>query len=71
MSNELVPIDSLVYEIEPAFRAVSVDKGITFAREAEFAIQALCASDYAIEMARKNPQSVREAVTNIAAIGNS
>jgi len=64
-------VDKLVYEIAPAFESVSVDKGIVFAREAEFAIQALCASDYAIKIARENPQSVRNAVTNIAAIGIS
>jgi recombination protein RecT len=50
------------------FDAVSVDKGVTFAREAEFAIQAICASDFALKIARDNPQSVRDAVTNIAAI---
>lgn len=64
-------VDKLVYEIAPAFESVSVDKGIVFAREAEFAIQALCASEYAMRLARENPQSVRDAVTNIAAIGIS
>jgi recombination protein RecT len=64
-------VDKLVYEIAPAFESVSVDKGIIFAREAEFAIQALCASDYSIRIAKENPQSVRNAVTNIAAIGIS
>jgi recombination protein RecT len=64
-------VDQLVYEIAPAFNAVCVDKGIAFAREAEFAIQAICASEYAIKIARENPQSVRDAVTNIAAIGIS
>jgi recombination protein RecT len=64
-------VDKLIYEVAPAFEAVSVDKGVTFAREAEFAIQAICASDYAIKIARENPQSVRDAVTNIAAIGIS
>jgi recombination protein RecT len=71
--NAVAPfqVDKLVYEIAPAFEAVSVDRGITFAREAEFAIQAICASDYALKIARENPQSVRDAVTNIAAIGIS
>jgi recombination protein RecT len=64
-------VDQLVYELEPAFKSVSVDKGITFAREAEFAIQILCASEYALKMAQQNPQSVRDAVTNVAAIGVS
>ncbi len=64
-------VDKLVHEVAPSFHAVSVDRGIVFAREAEFAIQALCASDYALKIARENPQSVRDAVTNIAAIGIS
>lgn len=64
-------VDKLVYEVGPAFDAMCIDKGIVFAREAEFAIQALCASDYSLKIARQNPQSVRDAVTNIAAIGIS
>jgi recombination protein RecT len=64
-------VDKLVYEVAPAFDAVCADKGLTFAREAEFAIQSICASDYATKIARENPQSVRDAVTNIAAIGIS
>jgi recombination protein RecT len=64
-------VDKLVQEVAPTFAAVSVDRGIEFAREAEFAIQALCASDYALRIARENPQSVRDAVTNISAIGIS
>lgn len=64
-------VDQLVYEVAPAFDAVCIDRGIVFAREAEFAIQAICASDYSMKIARQNPQSVRDAVTNIAAIGIS
>jgi len=64
-------VATLVDAVAPAFKAVCVDKSIDFAREAEFAIQALCASDYALRIARSNPQSVRDAVTNIAAIGIS
>jgi recombination protein RecT len=64
-------VDKLVYDVAPAFEAMCIDRSIVFAREAEFAIQALCASDYALKIARQNPQSVRDAVTNIAAIGIS
>lgn len=64
-------VDKLVYEVAPAFEAMCIDRSIVFAREAEFAIQAMCASDYALKIARQNPQSVRDAVTNIAAIGIS
>lgn len=71
--NELTnfAVDSLVYEVAPQFERVSVDKGIIFEREAEFAIQAILGSEYATKIARQNPQSVRDAVTNIAAIGIS
>jgi recombination protein RecT len=71
MAHELVPIDRIVGEVESTFNQVCSDKGIIFAREAEFAVQAICASDYSMRIARENPQSVRDAVTNIAAIGIS
>lgn len=71
MATDIVAVDKLVYDVGPLFERMSVDKGIVFAREAEFAIQALCASEYACKIARENPQSVRDAVTNIAAIGIS
>lgn len=64
-------VDKLVYEVAPAFDSVLSDKGIIFAREAEFAIQAILSNEYATKVARENPQSVRDAVTNIAAIGVS
>ena len=43
----------------------------TFEREAGFAIQILTASDYAMDIAARNRQSVINAVTNVAAIGVS
>lgn len=64
-------VDKLIYDVASTFDSVCVDKGIVFAREAEFAIQAICSSEYALRIARENPQSVRDAVTNIAAIGIS
>jgi recombination protein RecT len=71
MNQVAFSVEKLVHEVAPIFESVSIDRGIVFAREAEFAIQALCASDYALRIARENPQSVRDAVTNIAAIGIS
>lgn len=71
MNQVAFSVEKLVHEVAPIFESVSIDRGIIFAREAEFAIQALCASDYALKIARENPQSVRDAVTNIAAIGIS
>jgi recombination protein RecT len=71
MNAPVFAVDKLVYEVAPTFENICVDKGIVFAREAEFAIQALCASEYALRIAKENPQSVRDAVANIAAIGIS
>ena len=70
MSNIAI-IEQCVYGVEVAFGQVASDKSINFRREAEFAIQVIGNSDYAIGIAIKNPQSVRDAVTNLAAIGLS
>lgn len=64
-------VEALVLQTEGAFKSVCADRGIVFAREAEFAVQAICASEFALKTARQNPQSVKDAVTNIAAIGIS
>ena len=69
MSNQITTIDELVYSVQTNFEAVQVDKGIGFAREAEFAIQILGGNDYAMKIAMNNKQSVADAITNISAIG--
>lgn len=69
MSNQITTIDQLVYSVQTNFEAVQVDKGIGFAREAEFAIQILGSSDYAMKIAMNNKQSVADAITNVSAIG--
>lgn len=69
MSNQITTIDQLVYSVQTNFEAVQVDKGIGFAREAEFAIQILGGNDYAMKVAMNNKQSVADAITNISAIG--
>lgn len=69
MSNQITTIDQLVYSVQTNFEAVQVDKGIGFAREAEFAIQILGGNDYAMKIAMNNKQSVADAITNISAIG--
>ncbi len=68
MSND---IEKIVYSAESVFTSVLVDKSVNFEKEANFAIQFLMASDFALEVARKNPQSVINAVTNVGAIGIS
>ena len=69
MSTQITTIDQLVYSVQTNFEAVQVDKGIGFAREAEFAIQILGGNDYAMKIAMNNKQSVADAITNISAIG--
>lgn len=62
---------ALVSPARDGFDQVSANKSISFEREAGFAVQVLTASTYALDTAKKNPQSVINAVTNISAIGIS
>lgn len=71
MSNALDLITADIYGAQDAFQRVLIDPGISFEREAGFAIQVISASDYATKLAKSNRQSVVDAVTNIAAIGIS
>ena len=69
--SQLATISEDVYALREHFASVSAYPGINFEKEAAFAMQALAGSNYAIGIAIKNPQSVRDAVTNVAAIGIS
>jgi recombination protein RecT len=71
MSNALATIQNQIYAIKNSFEQVAVDRSVNFEREAGFAIQSITANDYATKIAQQNPQSVINAVTNIAAIGIS
>lgn len=74
MNNQLTVVDrarSLVEAARDQFDDVLIDKSISFEREAGFAVQVLAGNDYAMKIAASNPQSVRNAVVNIAAIGIS
>ena len=71
MSNALALITGDIYGAREAFEAVLSDRSINFDREAEFAIQVISQSDYAIKIAQSNRQSVINAVTNVAGIGIS
>lgn len=64
-------LEQNVYAAEAAFRQVSVGNGLVFKREAEFAIQIVSATSFALNTATNNPQSVRDAVTNVGAMGLS
>ena len=70
MSNIQIIADT-IFGLEHQFNSVLSKKEMIFKREAEFAIQAISKSDYAIGIAMENKQSVIDAVINIAAIGLS
>lgn len=69
--NDLQIIQTYIDEARPQFESVAIDRSITFEREAGFATQALMANEYTMRIAKQNPQSVINAVSNIAAIGIS
>ena len=71
MANNVAVLEDLILGVEVAFNRVAVDTTINFAREAEFAIQQITKSDSAMKLALSNQQSVRDAVTNVSAIGIS
>lgn len=68
-NTALATITALVDEVRPRFDAVSVDRSVSFEREASFAVQALMANNYALQIGLSNPQSVQNAVANVSAIG--
>ena len=72
MSNQAYDIIAAdVWGAEAAFNDLSSDRSLNFRAEAEFAIQSLMASDFAMGVAQRNRTSVVNAVQNIAAIGIS
>ena len=70
-SDALTVISNDIYGVRTSFEAVLSDPGVSFEREAGFAIQQLGRNDYAMKIAMDNRQSVVDAVVNIAAIGIS
>ena len=71
MSNEIITLEAVISSVSEVFDQVLVDRSINFKRESEFALQILYGNDYSRKLALANPQSVRDAVTNVAAIGIS
>lgn len=71
MSNQVITLESIIGSVAETFERIRVDQTVEFAREQEFALQVLYNNDYSRKIALANPQSVRDAVTNIAAIGIS
>lgn len=69
--SSLVALKNEVLATRGAFTAQLSDASLKFDQEAGFAIQTLENNSYLASTAMKNPQSLRNAVTNIAAIGIS
>lgn len=70
-NDALTVISEDIYGVRTNFEAVLSDPGMSFEREAGFAIQQLSRNEYAMKIAMDNRQSVVDAVVNIAAIGIS
>lgn len=74
MSNQVINFDRIansIFAIEAKFNEVLADKAILFQREAEFAIQVLWSNDYLQKIVMAQPQSLVDAIVNLASIGLS
>lgn len=69
--SDIALIAQDIYATRDQFAAVLSDNDISFDREANFAVQILEATSYALGIAQRNRQSVVNAVVNLAAIGLS
>lgn len=69
MSTALT-VEDRVFDCEARFNAVNKYK-LGFKREANFALQLLRANDFLLSTAQKNPESLENAISNLAAIGIS
>lgn len=71
MTTEMQVVQSAITAVSSNFERVSVDRSISFDREAGFALQILQGNDYIMKKARNNPRSLQSAITNVSAIGIS
>jgi len=71
MATNMQVVESAIQSVAEAFESVSVDRSISFVREAGFALQIMQANDYIMGMAYKNPASLQAAIKNVSAIGIS
>jgi recombination protein RecT len=71
MSDMIEIINNSILSAENQFNAVLSNKSLNFKKEAEFAIQILIKSEFAMKIAAANPQSVIDAVVNLSAMGLS
>lgn len=69
--NQPLDVEVIVRDQETSFLAAVTDNQILWEKECEYAMQALRSKPALREAALKNPESLRAAITNIAAIGIS
>jgi recombination protein RecT len=69
--NSIATIDEEIFSLKPQFENICTDKSISFEKEAEFAIQIISGNEYLLKLANGNRQALRDAVTNLGAIGIS
>lgn len=68
--SALVEVRGIVSPVEKEFTAIA-PAGISWVKEAEFAMQIVSGSTFLVECARSNPSALQNAVINVAAIGLS
>lgn len=68
MSNQLTPYQSAIAKAKERFVGIAGDEK-TYDVESIFAMQALMKTDFAMQTANKNPQSVHLAMINVASTG--
>lgn len=60
-----------VYALESSFNELVAEANLKFKTEAHFAIQLLQKNDYLMKIALQNPQSLKNAILNVASVGLS
>lgn len=68
---EILNTTQMIATFQNDFSGVSVDQAIAWQKESNFAIQLLRKNSYLDDIAWKNPDSLRDAIVNISAIGIS
>lgn len=64
-------LKTFIYEVQEDFNKVMIDSDLDFIQEAHFAVQILENNDYALNVAKGHPKSLKNAITNVATIGLS
>lgn len=72
MNQMVVSLNEVIESQQGSFQEIAKEHNlVSFKKEAGFALQALQNNDFLCKIATQNPQSLKNAITNIAAIGIS